>query len=148
MAQAIAETLRQAGLDVDLLRARKMADVSPYRAVILGAPMGAFRWMPEAMKFLRRHRAALNRIPVAYFGVCMTMAEDTEENRRLVESWMEPVWAVLEADARGPLRREDGLQPVVVRGTVHHPEDTQGRRETTAIGRRSVPGRRKLRVYW
>lgn len=96
VAQAMAETLRQEGLDVDLCRARKVADVSPYRAVVLGAPMRAFRWMPEAMRFLRRHREALSRVPVAYFVVCMTLMEDTEENRRLVESWMEPARAVRE----------------------------------------------------
>lgn len=96
VAQAIAETLRQEGLHVDLRRARKVADVSPYRAVVLGAPMRAFRWMPEAMRFLRRHREALSRIPVAYFVVCMTLMEDTEENRRLVESWMEPARAIRE----------------------------------------------------
>jgi menaquinone-dependent protoporphyrinogen oxidase len=52
--------------------------------------------MPEAMRFLRRHREALRRIPVAYFAVCIALMEDTEENRRLVESWMEPALALLE----------------------------------------------------
>ncbi len=96
VAQAVAETLREAGLDVDLRRAREVADVSPYRAVVLGAPIHAFRWMPEAMRFLRRHREALSHIPVAYFAVCITLMEDTEENCRLVESWMEPARALLE----------------------------------------------------
>ncbi|RME32254.1 MAG: flavodoxin [Thermoflexia bacterium] len=101
VAQAVAETLRETGLDVDLRRAREVADVSPYRAVVLGAPIHASRWMPEAMRFLRRHHTMLSRIPVAYFAVCITLMEDTEENRRLVESWMEPARALLEPVCMG-----------------------------------------------
>jgi menaquinone-dependent protoporphyrinogen oxidase len=66
VAQAVAETLRQEGLDVDLRRAREVADVNPYRAVVLGAPIRAFRWMPEAMRFLRRHRLCWNRSAWAF----------------------------------------------------------------------------------
>lgn len=96
VAQAIAETLRQAGLDVDLRPVREVRDVSPYRAVVLGTAIRAFRPLPEAIRFLRRHREALSRIPVAYFAVCIALMEDTEENRRMAASWMEPMRAVLE----------------------------------------------------
>ncbi|MGB9776764.1 MAG: hypothetical protein ACPLYD_10505 [Anaerolineae bacterium] len=48
------------------------------------------------MRFLRRHREASRRVPVAYFAVCITLMENTEENRRMVESWMGPERAVLE----------------------------------------------------
>ncbi len=54
------------------------------------------------MRFLRRHRTMLSRIPVAYFAVCITRMEDTEKNRRLVESWMEPARANVAQAARLP----------------------------------------------
>lgn len=101
VAKVIAETLHEAGLRVDLRPAREVTDVSPYRAVVLGSPIRAGRWMPEALKLLRRHREPLSHIPVAYFVVCITLKEDTEENRRLVESWMAPVRAILEPARMG-----------------------------------------------
>jgi menaquinone-dependent protoporphyrinogen oxidase len=48
-------------------------------------------WLPEAVKFVEMHRDALSRVPVAYFAVCMTMQNDTEENRREVMGYLDPL---------------------------------------------------------
>ncbi len=90
VAECIASVLREGGIPVEVRPLREVRDVRPYRAVILGAPMRRFRWEPEVVKFLKRHREGLGRIPVAYFTVSLTMQEDTEDRRRLVESWMKP----------------------------------------------------------
>jgi len=34
---------------------------------------------------------ALGRVPLAYFGVCMTMTEESEEKRREAETFLQPV---------------------------------------------------------
>lgn len=146
VAQAIAETLRQAGLDVDLRPVREVADVSPYRAVILGSPIRASHWMPEAMRFLRRHREALSRIPVAYFTVCITLMEDTEENRRMVESWMEPVRALLEPVSMGlfagkmDYRRLSFLERFIIQKMIKVPEGDHRNWEAIRTWAREIAG--------
>ncbi len=105
VAEFIASVLRDEGIPAEVCPLREVRDVRPYRAVILGAPVRQFRWEPDVVKFLQRHREALSRMPVAYFAVCLTMKEDTEANRCLVQSWMKPAFALLqpvsEADSGG-----------------------------------------------
>jgi menaquinone-dependent protoporphyrinogen oxidase len=54
IADAIAKTLRAAGLEVDLQRARRVRSVKPYRAVVLGSAVYAGRWRRDASRLLRR----------------------------------------------------------------------------------------------
>ena len=46
----------------------------------------------EIRRFVRRHRQVLGRVPVAYFVVCLTMAEDTPENRQATLAYLEPLY--------------------------------------------------------
>jgi menaquinone-dependent protoporphyrinogen oxidase len=69
VAQSIAETLRGCGLEVDVQPAKKVIELSGYRAVALGAPLYMFRWHPDARHFLARHRAALAALPTAIFAL-------------------------------------------------------------------------------
>ncbi|MGC9347489.1 MAG: flavodoxin domain-containing protein [Anaerolineae bacterium] len=87
VAEAIGDAIE--GIEVDVRRARQVKDVSPYKAVILGSGIRAGRVYREALNFLERHQAALRQMPVAYFVVCLTMMEDTEENRCEVEAYVD-----------------------------------------------------------
>ncbi len=69
VAQAIAETLRQAGLEVDLRPVREVRSLEGYRAVVLGAPLYMFHWHKDALQFLSRQRKALEALPVAIFAL-------------------------------------------------------------------------------
>ncbi len=69
VAEAIATTLREAGLAVDLQPLRAVRSIEPYRAVVLGAPLFMFHWHKDALNFLARHRKALQAIPVAVFSL-------------------------------------------------------------------------------
>ena len=40
-------------------------------------------------------------MPVAYFVVCLTMQDDTEENRRTVEAYLDPVCELVEPVDKG-----------------------------------------------
>ena len=91
VAEAIGEVLSGAGMRVDVRLAKNVTDVSPYRAVIAGSAIYMGKWMPDAVKFVETHRDALSRVPVAYFAVCLTMKDDTEENRRTVAAYLDPV---------------------------------------------------------
>jgi menaquinone-dependent protoporphyrinogen oxidase len=47
----------------------------------------------EVRRFVARHRKALAERPVAMFCVCLTMKEDTEENRRTAMGYIEKLRA-------------------------------------------------------
>lgn len=48
--------------------AREVDDLSCYSAVVLGSGVYAGRWLREAVRFARRHRDPLRRVPVWLFS--------------------------------------------------------------------------------
>jgi menaquinone-dependent protoporphyrinogen oxidase len=91
VAEAIGEELRAADTEVDVRRAKEVRDLSPYQAVVVGTSVHMGRLPGEIRRFVRRHRQALSRVPVAYFVVCLTMAEDTPENRQATLAYLDPL---------------------------------------------------------
>jgi menaquinone-dependent protoporphyrinogen oxidase len=69
VAEAVAVTLRERGLEVDIQPVRKVRTLTGYSAVVLGAPLLMFRWHKDALRFLSRHRKALMELPVAVFAL-------------------------------------------------------------------------------
>lgn len=87
IAEKIGEVLRQAGLQVDVLPAAGISDVSPYQAVILGSAVYIGQWPKEAVAFLRDHEKTLAIKPVWLFSSGPTGEGDPVE---LVEGWRLP----------------------------------------------------------
>jgi len=69
VAEAVAATLRECGLAVDISLLREARTLAGYSAVVLGAPLFMFRWHKDALRFLSRHREALMERPVAVFAL-------------------------------------------------------------------------------
>jgi menaquinone-dependent protoporphyrinogen oxidase len=69
VAEAVAATLRERGLQVDIQPVRKVRTLTGYSAVVLGAPLLMFRWHKDTRRFLSRHRKALAELPVAVFAL-------------------------------------------------------------------------------
>ena len=69
VAEAVAATLRECGLEVDIQPMRKVRTLEGYRGVVLGAPLFMFHWHKDALRFLSRHREALMERPVAVFAL-------------------------------------------------------------------------------
>ena len=88
VAEAVGETLRQGSAVVDVLRAGKVRQLQGYRAVVIGTSVHAGQLPGEIKRFVRKHRHALAAIPVATFVVCLTMKEDTPENRKVAEGYL------------------------------------------------------------
>ena len=91
VAEAIGEELSAAGAEVELRRAKEVRDLEPYSAVVVGNSVHMGRLTCETRRFVRRHREALSRLPVAYFLVCLTMAEETPENRQTALAYLDPL---------------------------------------------------------
>ena len=91
VAEAIGQVLCEAGAAVDVRLAKNVTDVTSYRAVIVGSAIRMGRWLPEAVQFVETHRESLSQVPAAYFLSCMTLEDDTEENRRTVAAYLDPV---------------------------------------------------------
>ncbi len=69
VAEAVAATLRESGLAVDLQLARNVRTLEGYSAVVLGAPLYMFHLHKDALRFLARHQKALaSGLPVAIFA--------------------------------------------------------------------------------
>lgn len=90
VAEIIGQVLSEDGTAVDVLPAKEVTDLSAYRAAVVGAAIRAGQLHRAALAFIKEHQGALSQIPVAYFVVCMTMREDTKENRCKVDAYLNP----------------------------------------------------------
>jgi menaquinone-dependent protoporphyrinogen oxidase len=91
VAEAVGEALRGADTQVDVRRAREARDLSLYGVVVVGTSVHMGRLPGEIRRFIRSQRRVLSRLPVAYFVVCGTMAEDTPENRKTALGYLDPL---------------------------------------------------------
>jgi len=101
----IAETVGKVFADheseVDVLPIDEVKDLSEYYAAVIGSPIRLERWTPEAVAFLEKHRDELAKMPVALFSVCMTLVEDTPENRAIVAEYTKPLYNIVKPVAVG-----------------------------------------------
>lgn len=102
VAEAIGKTLSEAGELVDVLPMNAVKDLAPYRAVVAGSAIQNKQWLPEAMQFIRTHRAELAGKPFAAFLVCMTLAmRNGETYRPFVSEFLAPVRALVKPVSEG-----------------------------------------------
>ena len=137
IAARIATALERAGITVDLRKARRGDDPAPlgYDAVIVGASVHAGKHQREVVDWAARHHTTLALRPSAFFSVCLTAADDTEESRlatrRYHDEFVEatgwtPDRAVTFAGAL-QYREYDFATRLVLRLMMHkggHPTDT------------------------
>jgi menaquinone-dependent protoporphyrinogen oxidase len=83
VAAAIAESLREQGLEVEVQPAANVDDLTSYAGVVLGGALYTGRLHADARRFLRRHYKALEGLPVAVFA----MGPPTTESPQVEGSW-------------------------------------------------------------
>jgi len=91
VAEAIGKELCSKGAKADVSLMRNVKNLSSYQGVVVGSAIYRGKWMPEAMNFVKANSEILSQIPVAYFMVCMTMHQPSEENRRIALAYLDPV---------------------------------------------------------
>ena len=78
VAQSIADTLKESGIEVDFQLIREVRSVEKYQAVVLGAPLYMFRWHKDARRFLSKHRKEIVQRPIAIFALGPIHDEEKE----------------------------------------------------------------------
>jgi menaquinone-dependent protoporphyrinogen oxidase len=81
VAEAIAASLREQGLVVDLCPAGTVADLDEYGGVVLGGALYVGRLHADARRFLRRHHRALKRLGLAAFAMGPLTTEEKDVGR-------------------------------------------------------------------
>lgn len=101
VAEAIGEEMRKAGGQVDVIAVENVKDLSEYDGIVIGSAVRAFHLIPQTRKFLRKFRKQLKQVPLAYFLVCMTMAEETPENIQKATDFAKPMFDLKEPVSLG-----------------------------------------------
>lgn len=129
VAEAIATTMREKGLVVDLKPVREVKTLEEYTAIVLGAPLYMFHWHKEARDFLSRHREALTKRPVAVFalGPLNNEEKDWQEIRAQFDKelakfpWLTPIAVELFGGKFDPekLRFPDNMITILPASPLH-----------------------------
>jgi menaquinone-dependent protoporphyrinogen oxidase len=91
VADAIGKELCSKGAAVDVLLMKNAVNLSSYQGVIIGSAIYMGKWMSEAVDFVKKNKDPLCKVPVAYFLVCMTLAQPTKKDQAKVLSYMDPI---------------------------------------------------------
>lgn len=77
VAQAVGAQIAQSGAEVDVLPLAEVKDIEAYDGVVVGGPM-IMGWHRAALGFLKKHRRAFQRIPLAVFVTAMSLTQTGE----------------------------------------------------------------------
>ena len=83
--------LKGLGFDVDVKSVKEVTDITGYNSIVIGSAVRMFKLLPETVKFANRFRDELKNKPVAYFIVCLTMYENSEESRAKAQEYLKPL---------------------------------------------------------
>jgi menaquinone-dependent protoporphyrinogen oxidase len=97
----IGETLASKNLCVDVKPAAEVTDLTPYSTVVLGSAIRGGQLLPDAMNLIKNNQAALKQKTFNAFIVCLTLKDDTEENRKTVSAYLDPVRTLVQPASEG-----------------------------------------------
>jgi menaquinone-dependent protoporphyrinogen oxidase len=91
IAEFVATRLRERGHSVEVADSATLprAFVIEHDAIIVGAPVRMLRYPRAVRRFVATQRAALNRLPSAFFSVCLAAASPHPEKQRVAHTWAE-----------------------------------------------------------
>ena len=82
VAEAVAVTLKEGGIETDVKPAREVRSLDGFGAVVLGTPLYMGALHKDVRALLERNQAALERTPLAVFALGPIRAEDGVEGSR------------------------------------------------------------------
>jgi menaquinone-dependent protoporphyrinogen oxidase len=97
IAEAVADVLRQSGLDVDCKPAGEVRSLNSCDGVVLGSAVYMKRWRGDAKHFLRKHGKELSQLPFWVFS----SGPVGDPSKTPDPSWLEPPRTVDRAQQLG-----------------------------------------------
>jgi menaquinone-dependent protoporphyrinogen oxidase len=101
VADFIGKNIADKGAVVDVKKLENVKGIAGYNAIVIGNAVRAGKLLSEAADFVKHHKAEMQKIPVAYFVVCMTLKDNTEENRKKANSFLDPLCAEITPMEKG-----------------------------------------------
>ncbi|MDO8145175.1 flavodoxin domain-containing protein [Isoptericola sp. 178] len=90
IAERIAATLRDHGVDADAVPVEEVSTVEEYDAVVLGGAAYMAHWLKDADRFAKRHESALKQRPVWLFSSGPLGTDEVDEKGRDVREAARP----------------------------------------------------------
>ncbi len=83
ISQFMEAILKDSGHEVTVANASETPpSPSSYDAVIIGASIHIHKYQSAVVHYIKRHSEALNKMPGAFFSVCLAIASDLEEEHK------------------------------------------------------------------
>jgi menaquinone-dependent protoporphyrinogen oxidase len=101
VADSIALCIAKQGYWVTLMHIDGVGSLTDYNAVVIGSAIRMGNVTPEVKNFVEKRRVELEGIPTAYFITCLTLKDDTPENREAVKKYLEPLRKMVTLFAEG-----------------------------------------------
>jgi menaquinone-dependent protoporphyrinogen oxidase len=101
VAERIGKHLAEKGATVEVVSAKEKPDAGSFDAVVVGSGIRAGNWHAPVKQWVTAEAAALKGMPVAFYTVCLTMAQDPSKAEE-VRAYTDPLIA------------ETGVDPVDV----------------------------------
>ncbi|MBN1934401.1 MAG: flavodoxin domain-containing protein [Anaerolineae bacterium] len=101
IAQAVGDVLCESGAEVDVKPVKAVTSLSGYDAVIVGTAIRMGQCLPEAKRFVEKHKEDLSKVPLAYFAACLAPTATDEAERKQAETYLDALKAIVKPAAEG-----------------------------------------------
>jgi menaquinone-dependent protoporphyrinogen oxidase len=101
IAQYMAGIITRMGAMVDIKGVDEIRNISAYDSVIIGSAVRMDKLLGKTLKFTRRFAESLRDKKTAYFVTCITMKNDTPENREKAAGFLNPLCQIKEPVGKG-----------------------------------------------
>lgn len=116
IAEEISKILTQRGFSTTLQPLSDINHLDGYSAMIIGAPINGFQWLPEAVKFIEDHKGQLEKIQVAYFIVSYLIKAGRESVKKTMRGTLEKAKSIVKPISTGYFGgKVDGAFPTLFR---------------------------------
>lgn len=101
IAEEIGKILGENGIQTETKDLLTLQDLDQYSAVVVGAPINGFRWLPEAEKFITDHQDQLAKVQTAYFIVSYLLKAGRASLRKKMGETLEKAKSIVAPISEG-----------------------------------------------
>lgn len=95
IAETIGRTADKNEWECDIKALSDISSVKDYDAVLIGAPVHAMKWVPEANTFVEKHHETLRKIPTAFYAVAYMLNCSRPLFRKLIRKSLDKACGIV-----------------------------------------------------